>query len=63
MATYKKEKGFAVQTLSSYTATSVVDSGSWSSAASLNATIREGGGAGTSTSAINGGGYPYPMTN
>ena len=63
MATYKKEKGFAVQTLSSDTAASVAASGSWASAASLNATIREGGGAGTSTSAINVGGYPYPMTN
>jgi len=36
MATYKKEKGFAVQTLSSDTAASIVETGSWSSGGALN---------------------------
>jgi hypothetical protein len=63
MSKYKEIKGFKVQTLASDTAASVIDSGVWSSAPNLNATIREGGGSGTSTSAINVGGYPYPMTS
>ena len=63
MAKYSDIKGFTVQTLSSDPAASVADTGSWASVASLNAANREGGGSGTSTSAINVGGYPYPMTS
>ena len=63
MAKYSDIKGFTVQTLSSDPAASVIATGSWASAPSLNAANREGGGSGTPTSAINVGGYPYPMTN
>jgi hypothetical protein len=63
MAEYKGIKGFKVQTVSTDPAASIIATGTWASAASLNATIREGGGSGTSTSAINVGGYPYPMTS
>jgi hypothetical protein len=63
MAEYKDIKGFKVQTVSTDPAASVAASGAWASATSLNAAIREGGGSGTSTSAINVGGYPYPMTS
>ena len=62
MAKYSDIKGFTVQTLSTDPAASVAASGSWASGPNLNAACREGGGSGTSTSAINVGGYPYPMT-
>jgi hypothetical protein len=59
MAKYREIKGVTVQTRDT---DPTVNAGVWASAPSLNATIREGGGSGTSTSAINVGGYPYPMT-
>ena len=62
MAKYSDIKGFTVQTLSTDPAASIAASGSWASGPNLNAACREGGGSGTSTSAINVGGYPYPMT-
>jgi len=63
MASYKTNKGFAVQTLASDTAASVAATGTWASAPNLNAACTEGGGSGGPTTAINVGGYPYPMTN
>ena len=63
MSTYKEIKGFKVQTLASDTAASLAATGSWASTSSLNAACREGGGSGGPTTAINVGGYPYPMTS
>ena len=63
MSKYKEIKGFKVQTLASDTAASVAASGSWASAPNLNAVCTEGGGSGGPTTAINVGGYPYPMTS
>ena len=60
MANYKEVKGITVQTQDTDPVQNV---GSWASAPNLNAANREGGGSGTSTSAINVGGYPYPMTS
>tara|TARA_B100000029_G_scaffold301448_1_gene294354 strand:- start:2167 stop:4017 length:1851 start_codon:yes stop_codon:yes gene_type:complete len=37
--------------------------GAWASGGNLNSAIKEGGGSGTQTSAINVGGFPHPMTN
>jgi len=52
MATYKKEKGFAVQTLSSDTAASVAATGSWSSQSGMNEGRKGLSGFGTYTAAI-----------
>ena len=60
MATYKEIKCVTIQTRDEDTTENV---GTWASAPNLNAACREGGGSGTSTSAINVGGYPYPMTS
>ena len=60
MATYKEIKGITIQTRDE---DPTVNAGTWASAPNLNAACREGGGSGTSTSAINVGGYPYPMTS
>ena len=60
MATYKEIKGVTIQTRDE---DPTVNAGTWASAPNLNAACREGGGSGTSTSAINVGGYPYPMTS
>ena len=60
MATYKEVKGVTIQTRDEDPTENV---GTWASAPNLNAANREGGGSGTSTSAINVGGYPYPMTS
>ena len=63
MSEYKEIKGFKVQTLATDTAASVAATGTWASTSSLNAACREGGGSGGPTTAINVGGYPYPMTS
>jgi hypothetical protein len=60
MANYKEVKGVTIQTRDE---DPTVNAGTWASAPNLNAANREGGGSGTSTSAINVGGYPYPMTS
>jgi hypothetical protein len=59
MAEYKKEKGFAVQTLSSDTAASGVSGGAWASGGALNNARGWGGrsGAGTQTAAQAAAGY------
>ena len=52
MATYAKEKGFTVQTLSTDTAASQVAGGSWASGGNMNTAREEGGGAGTQTAGL-----------
>ena len=60
MAKYSSVKGFTVQTLSSDPAASLIDTGSWSSAADLNTGRERPGGTGTSTAAIAAGGVVNP---
>ena len=60
MATYKEIKGVTIQTRDE---DPTVNAGTWASTPSLNAACREGGGSGGPTTAINVGGYPYPMTS
>ena len=60
MSTLKNIKGQNVQFLSTDPVEYV---GTWASTPSLNAACREGGGSGGPTTAINVGGYPYPMTS
>ena len=60
MAKYKEIKGVTVQTRDT---DPTVNAGTWASISSLNAANREGGGSGGPTTAINVGGYPYPMTS
>jgi hypothetical protein len=57
MANYSDIKGFTVQTVSSDPAASRVDTGSWSSGASLNLARSYIAGAGTATAAIASGGF------
>ena len=49
MATYKKEKGFAVQTLSTDTAASAIAGATWSAGGNLNTARASQGGAGTAS--------------
>jgi len=60
MATYKKEKGFAVQTLSTDTIASQIAGGSWSSGGNLPGARDECAGGGTLTAGIQFGGYSPP---
>ena len=52
MATYAKEKGFTVQTLSTDPVASQVAGGSWASGGNMNTAREEGGGAGTQTAGL-----------
>tara|TARA_R100001594_G_scaffold15163_3_gene31934 strand:+ start:128 stop:1441 length:1314 start_codon:yes stop_codon:yes gene_type:complete len=60
MAKYSDIKGFTVQTLSSDTAASQIDTGSWASTTSINTARHSLGGAGTRTQSIMFGGYDAP---
>jgi hypothetical protein len=62
MATYKTEKGFAVQTLTSDTAASIADTGSWASGGNLNTARSDLAGLGIETSAMAIAGYASPGT-
>ena len=60
MTTLKNLKGTGIQFRDE---DPVLYAGTWSSTSSLNSACREGGGSGGPTTAINVGGYPYPMTS
>ena len=60
MANYSDIKGFTVQTLSSDTAASRIDTGSWASTTPINTARHSIGGAGTRTQSIMFGGYDAP---
>ncbi|MDB4614315.1 hypothetical protein OAH18_01365 [bacterium] len=63
MASYKTNKGFAVQTLSTDTVASQIDTGAWASAASMNtARIASTGTGSASSNYIIAGGYYLPPT-
>ena len=57
MATYAKEKGFTVQTLSTDPASSQLEGGSWASGGNLNERRYAGASAGSQTAAFIAGGY------
>ena len=66
MATYAKEKGFTVQTLSTDPVASQAAGGSWASGGDLNTARAVGLGSGTQTAALMAGGYlspPYSAKN
>ena len=63
MANYSDIKGFTVQTVSNDPAASIADSGSWSSASSLNTARYQLGGAGTKDLAIGIDGYTTTNVN
>ena len=57
MATYEKEKGFTVTTVSTDPIASQISGGAWASAPSLNGGRSQNSGFGTSTAAVTAGGY------
>ena len=57
MATYAKEKGFTVQTVSTDPANSQLEGGSWAAGGNLNERRYAGASAGSQTAAFIAGGY------